>query len=422
MVSLAGVRRRAPAVAALSTVLLVLASWWSKARCDPPAGWQGGRQFTQYCYSDLVPLWYGRGLAEGAGPYGAEPLEYPVVLAVRIWLAARGAHLLPGGVDLGDFLAVSAGIAAAEALAVLLLLRRAGLPPARLWWWAAAPALVSYALYNWDLLPVLLLVGAVVAHREGRDGLSGALAGLGVATKLFPGFLVPLVVIACLRQGRRRDAVRHVGAAAAVVVAVNLPAAVLAPQGWRRFLELNRERGPHIDSLWSLLSRVTGVEVSVGALNLLGPALLLAGGVLVVAVGVRRLPPDRTWQLVVPLLVVFLLTNKVFSPQYFLWLVPLMALTLRRAAPFVAAVVADVVVLAVELPFLGGRAGHEPVLPYALMGTAAALRAAALLWVAVEVVRGQTLAVEVVRGQTQESSHIRQDDASASSGTPASTG
>jgi hypothetical protein len=397
---------------ALSTLLLVAASWWSKARCRPPGGWQDGAQFTQYCYTDLVPLWFARGLDDGAGPYGEQPLEYPVVLAVRIWLAARGAHLLPGTAEVGHFLAVNALLTAVEALAVLLLLGRARLAPSRLWWWAAAPPLVTYALYNWDVLPVLLLVAAVVAHREGRDGLSGALAGLGAAAKLFPGFLVPLVVLARLRQGRRRDAVRHGAAAAGALVAVNLPAALLAPDGWGRFLELNRERGPHIDSLWALLAQLTGLELGAEALNVVGPLLFLAGSVLVVALGIRRLPPDRTWQLVVPVLVVFLLTNKVFSPQYFLWLVPLMALTLRRTAPFLLAVVGDLVVLAVELPFLGGRAGFDPVLPYALMGTVAALRAAALTWVA----------VEVVRGQTQESSSIRHDEPSASSGTPASTG
>jgi hypothetical protein len=396
----------------LSTVLLVAVSWWSKAQCAPPAGWATGRQFREYCYSDLVALWFLRGLDEGAGPYGDEPLEYPVVLAVRIWLAARAADLLPGPVGVSDFLGANALLTAVEAVGVLLLLHRAGLSHRRLWWWAAAPALVSYALYNWDVLPLLLLVAAVVAHREGRDGLSGALAGLGAAAKLFPGFLVPLVVLARLRQGRRADALRHGAAAAAVVVAVNLPAALLAPDAWRRFLELSRERGAHVDSLWMLVSKLTGLAFPVSTLNLLGPALFLVGATVVVVAGVRRLPSDRTWQLVVPVLIVFLLTNKVFSPQYFLWLVPLMALTLRRAAPFVVAVVADVAVLAVELPFLGGRAGFEPVLPYALMGSVVALRAAALTWVA----------VEVVRGHTQESRSMRHEERSSASATPARTG
>ena len=405
-------RRAEDATLLLGTLVLVAVGWWSKRRCLVPGDWQQGRQFTSYCYTDLAPLWFSRGLADGTGPWGAEPLEYPVLLTAQAWAAARLTHLLPGPATVSSFLDVNAVLAAAQAVGVLLLLRRAGVGVPSRAWWAAAPAVGFYALYNWDLLPVLLLVAAVVAHREERHALSGALAGLGAAAKLFPGFLVPFVALGLLRRGRSGSAARHVGAAVVAWSVVNVPAYLAAPQAWLRFWELNSARGAHVDSLWELLRRITGIAVSTETLNVLGPTLLAVGALSVVAVGVRRLPAEDTWQLVLPLLVVFLLTNKVFSPQYFLWLVPLMVLCRTRPAPLLAAVLADVAVFAVELPVLGGRAGVEPSLPYAALGAAVALRAAALLWVA----------ADVLQGQDQESSHRRRSTASSGSGRPVQTG
>ncbi len=380
-----GVRTDRAVVTVVALVVLA-GGWWAKARCLG-GGWTGGEQFYGYCYSDVAPLWFQRGLDEGSGPYGARPLEYPPVLAVRIWLAAVLAHALPGEATVLTFTVTNGLLVVVEVLVILDLLRRLGLGPRRLLWWAAAPTLFLYAFYNWDTLPIALLLGAVLLHVRGKHTASGVLAGLGAAAKVFPGFLVPLVVLALLARRRPRAALMHGGAAALVFVAVHVPAYLLAPGGWDRFYELSSRRGMHVDSLWYLLVRLGGPELDAAALS---TASLLAFGVsatAVVAFGVRRRRPEDWWQLILPVLVCFLLANKVYSPQYTLWLVPLMALVLRRAAPFIAVVLADLLVHAVEFPHLAGSAGFGDGLPYPVLGLAVALRAAALLWLLVEVVR-----------------------------------
>ena len=68
-----------------------------------------------------------------------------------------------------------------------------------------------------------------------------------------------------------------------------------------------------------------------------------------------RWPAFPRWTLAFPLLVVFLLTNKVYSPQYGLWLVPLFALLLPHLRAFVAFSVADVAVFVTLLVVRSSR-------------------------------------------------------------------
>ena len=57
-------------------------------------------------------------------------------------------------------------------------------------WFALAPTLLIYGTINWDLFAVMLMVLALVAFAERRDGWAGALLGLGAAAKFFPALLL----------------------------------------------------------------------------------------------------------------------------------------------------------------------------------------------------------------------------------------
>ncbi len=106
---------------------------------------------------------------------------------------------------------------------------------------------------------------------------------------------------------------------------------------------------------------------------------------MILAIGTRRRDPSQWWSLALPLLVWFLLTNKVYSPQYSLWLVPLLALSLRSFAPFVAFLVADTLAFAMRFPYLAGVAGVDAETPgYPLYAVAIIVRAGVLAWILVE--------------------------------------
>ncbi len=299
-------------------------------RCLGNGGWEDGEQFHRYCYSDLVALWFGRGLADGRIPYIDQPLEYPPLIGAQVWVTALAARASGGGVV--TFYNLNAGLNAAFVLATLALLRRLRLTTSRQLWWAGAPPLVVYAFLNWDPLPVLLLALAVVLHVGGRDTAAGVAAGLGTAAKLFPALLVPLVVTARLRQRDRLAAARHIAGAAAAWAAVNVPLALVA-RGVEPLLCREPRRGASGATIWALADELDLVQLDRAALTRTSALAFAAGALAIVAIGLRRRAPAATWSLVLPLLAWFLVTNKVFSPQYDLWLVPLLAVLLPALAP-----------------------------------------------------------------------------------------
>ena len=421
-------RRRLPlhwAPWAVLGFLLLLGGWW-KAHCVGDGGWQGGEQFFGYCYSDLITLWFGRGLADGRIPYIDQPLEYPPLIGLQVWITALIARASDGGVI--AFYSFNVGFNAVFVLATLAVLRHLQLPARRQLWWAAAPPVVLYAFLNWDPLAVLLLVVAVALHVRGRDAAAGVAAGLGAAAKLFPALLVPLVVIARLRQGNVGAAARHAGAAVLAWAAVNVPLAIAAPEGWSRFFELSRARGATSATLWALADELDLMRLDRAALNRASALAFAGGAVLILVVGLRRRCPAATWSLLLPLLAWFLVTNKVFSPQFDLWLVPLLALLLPGAGPFFAFVVADLAVFASEFAYLGQRAGFGPFVGYGPLGAAVAIRVGVLVWIISVALRQPLPALSPGASraapdpQRHESSHSRASTTGLGNSTPDQTG
>ncbi len=376
--------QRLPKTVVAVLCLTLALAWFSKSRCLlVDAGWQNGEEYRGWCYTDIYPLWFVERLNAGAVPYLDHPVEYPVLTGAWMWLANQVAAVLPPDVQGQAFLQVTIAMAAACLAGTLVLLHRMGLPPRRLLWYAAAPTLVLCAFVNWDALPVLLSTAAIWLHREDRDVAAGVAAGLGTAAKLYPALLVGLVVVARLRQRRPRAALAHASAAVAVWLAVNLPVYLAAPEGWGRFLELSRTRPADHDSLYRIIEvELRSTSFDVPTLNLVTAALFIVAASAVLIVGVRRRPPADTWQLFLPLLIAFLLTSKVYSPQFSLWLLPLLALALPRPTPFLWFCAADAAVFLVRFPWLGGRQGFTPAPGYGVFAVTIAVRAAVLAWIA----------------------------------------
>ena len=363
-----------PVVVAVAATLgaLALKSW-----CGTPGA--GPDLYLRWCYSDVPPLWFVERLSEGAVPYLDHPVEYPVLTGLWMWLAAVPAS------SAGTFLFwTGLLLAAAAAGTAALLADEVGWSRALAF--AAAPTLLVSGAVNWDLPAVLLATAGLVAHRRARDGLAGALLGLGTAAKLFPGlFLLPLAAAAWRLRGRRAGLTTALAGAVAWW-AVNAPVALAAPESWLRFFELSRERPSDWDALTSVVMRTTGWAPPTPTLNLVTAVAFALGVAAVAAIAVRRDHP-RTWHLAaLPLLAVFLLTSKVYSPQFSLWLLPLFALAFPGWGWLAAFAVADVAVTVTRFPYLanfvdGGLTGAWPWEPFGIALVVRAVVLAGAAWV-----------------------------------------
>jgi uncharacterized membrane protein len=322
--------------------------------------------FSHLCYSDIQYLYAGRGLAENIFPYtpldslpeNKQPrseeearsvsVEYPVLTGLWMGVAGIITHAIgrsPDVTDLGyDVIgtdldvqhdsAIFWGVNAIAFLICLLialaLLVRA--QPRRPWdamLIAAAPTLPLAAMINWDLLAIAFVGAMIWAWATGRPILTGVFIGLGAATKLYPLFFLGPLLVLCLRERRMATWVQTFAAALATWLAVNLPVYLYAPEEYLWFWEFNAGRGPDFGSLW-LVAANYGHWATPDQIN---TTTWIFFGLSCVAVGlIGLLAPrrPRVVQLMFLVVVAFLLVNKVYSPQYVLWILPFAALARPR--------------------------------------------------------------------------------------------
>lgn len=358
-----------------------------------PGGWTDSEQYITGCYSDAVPFWTARQVDKGKIPYLQTPIEYPVLTGAAIWGEGAATHLLFGKrANDGDFLGVVTAVNMALAFLVLWMLWRAGLDRQRLWWWAAAPPLILYVGHNWDMIAVTLAVAALLQARENRLVRASALAGLGVAAKLYPILILPLLGLSALFERERSWGQRLARAAlvtAAAIgawAAVNLPVALAAPDNWAEFYLFSQSRSGTAAGSWDVLSTLGWLVLDTPEKNRYATLAFAIGAAAILALGWRR-HRDRLWLLATPLLAWFLLTNKVYSPQFDLWLWPLLVMTAPRLWPVALFAATGITAYFAEFWFFAGMDGAWPAASSIDIAFAALARALVMLWIIADCLR-----------------------------------
>jgi uncharacterized membrane protein len=280
---------------------------------------------------------YAHEMATGKLPYRDFYDEYPVLAQPLFYVV----HLLPG-----PFVSSFKWTMAVFGAAALVLMIAAMRAPAHRIAVAAgvvgmAPLLVGpIFLDTYDMFPALLTIAAVVAFLHDRERTTYVLLALAVAAKVYPVVIVPIVLVETWDRGGR-DAVRRAFAwFFGVLVLVHLPFAILGPGGLRFSYWTQLKRGLEVESLGgaivlvldrlglysaTLRDQAPGSKDAVGAL----PDLLSVLSTLVVIAAVAWV----TWLYVrgrrdrllaaAAAVTAFVAFGKVLSPQYVVWLVPL---------------------------------------------------------------------------------------------------
>ncbi len=301
-------------------------------------------QYTHACYSDIPHLFVGRGFSDGLVPYfdrlGGDMsyLEYPVLtglfMQVASWLT-----LTPDSDPIQQreqmYWLVNAGMLMICAVVVAVCTARTH--RRRPWdalLVALAPALALTATINWDLLAVALTAAAMLMWSRGRGLAFGVLIGLATAAKLYPVLLLGPLLVLCWRAGKWRAFLMATLGAAAAWLLVNLPVMLAAPEGWKKFYTFSQERSIDFGSFWLVITQRTGKPIEVETVNTASVLLMVVFCACIAGLALAAPRRPRFAQLAFLVVAAFILTNKVYSPQYVLWLIPLAALARPRWRDF----------------------------------------------------------------------------------------
>mgnify|MGYP001026407892 CR=1 FL=1 len=301
---------------------------------------------------------YASQMFQGAVPYRDFPLEYPP-LAI-LFLA------LPGlaGSDLSGYaLSFTVEIVIFDLLGLYLLFAISRLRGLRCGAVFSVYTLSLLALWpvtvtRYDLIPAIIALLAIYTFMRDKTKTSWAILAAGTMTKLFPIVLAPLFLLSSLLHRQYDRVIKGVGAFILTALAITIPFIVLSPRGLVESFTYQTQRGLQVESLYASLLLVgqalhlieIPLEFSFGSVNIAGPLadtlakvslFLLLFSLLVVywyffntmraANHHNSLTPGTgtegqllNFSLLASL--VLIVFNKVLSPQYLVWLYPIVPL------------------------------------------------------------------------------------------------
>lgn len=257
--------------------------------------------------------------------------------------------------------------------------------------------LLEFVLDRFDMIVAVFVIASLMFFAEGRSRMSFLMLAIATLLKVVPAVLFPVLLIALIAQGRRRDAlegaVLYIMAGAAVMAVFWL----VEPDSVTSFLDYNSDRPLQIESvaasflyplsmmgvsdMWIQSADEEGSHLSDNLRGSLpddvASVLLPVTCIAVLAVWAlyawreSRGPSGGIGTMALACLaamLMFLVTNKVFSSQYLLWLVGPVLLVLmtsgRREGRAVLRLTVAVIVLtqlnfAYNVGYLGGGANID---------------------------------------------------------------
>jgi uncharacterized membrane protein len=304
-------------------LLAVIASLFSFAKfsqCESTV-WAGPNQYIHACYSDLPALFSERTFGKGGWVFsgGDQAAEYPALQGLAMWATAKVSP--DGPVSYFNFSAILLALLFTASCYLVYRMK-----PEFAAVYALAPTGILALYINWDLWAIPTMLLAIYWFDRKRKMASAAILAVSIATKFFPIVLLLPVIIIYLRRHQIKSAIQYVAITVGTLIAINLPFALTTPEGWWRFYSMNLDRDADWGSLWYALS-VFGVNLA--NINYLSILTLLIG-VAIVAIFLLQTKEILTLaESSLYIFIVLLSVTKVYSPQYVLWLTPLVLLAMR---------------------------------------------------------------------------------------------
>lgn len=331
------------------------------------------RTLMSECVSDIKIHYVHRGLAEGVGPYDNDPqwrdskyepvvggnnaengvLEYPVGSVYFMQGAAWITHAIHGFPDMDEryemsrsemwetpeirnevmtffwvniFLMSLLFIATIPMIASLTKENRALVIA-----YGLSPLLHLEGYISWDLLTIPTVVAAVYFWEKRKFAWVGFFIGLGTAIKLFPFLMLGAVFTLAVRNREWKSFVYTTVSAVLTWVACNAPAYLQSRELWSFFWEFNMDRGAYNGSWWSAWANIVGESNSLTLINNTFMGFTLVACLAIFVWGLRSKNVPTFAQLSLLIMLAFFFLNKVYSPQYDLFILALLVLSVKTA-------------------------------------------------------------------------------------------
>ncbi len=290
----------------------------------------------------VVDIYYPSALKVRAGaiPYRDFPLEYPLLSLPAVVLPiAFGTDKRTYGLAFAvETMLINAALIVLVAAEVERTSGRSRLAGRLVWYCLFFTALSRMIVSRIDLGPTLMAFWSTSLWYRRKSVAGGILAGLGTLMKIFPGFVTLTAVSWEASQEVGRNFRGALAFAATIAIGLTIWMAI-GGRGAIASLTYHGERGLELESFYAGILMAVGqlwgwkykVPFDHGSYNLVGPwtaGMVKVSGVLMalaVVVTLLRfaLTGYRTpMRFTLAILIATIMTAKVLSPQYFIWLLP----------------------------------------------------------------------------------------------------
>ena len=333
--------------------------------------WYGDRSITD------TPIYYeyaGR-IADGMFPYRDFSLEYPPVAMMLFslprFISGPGYSWFVLAFE-AEMLAFSCGIVAVLSVIAWRQWQSIG---------KLAGVLATYTVFllclgsivelRFDLAAAFLILASVACFVTDRRLAAWLLLGIGLMTKIIPVLIAPLFLISHFRRRQFNQMISGPALMIAAALAVSLTFLLTAPAGLANSFLYHVERPLQLESTWSspllLMARYSGYSVSImnsyGSHNvfssLSSTLAMLSGPVTILALlagyaiywrrsrndGPEKWDSSLVIRFAAVAIAIFIFGGKVFSPQFLIWLLPLIPLIKGRDRGLIVGLFAAVLLL-----------------------------------------------------------------------------
>jgi len=288
---------------------------------------------TYFCYSDIPVFWKTHFLQNHIWPFDfvfipelsktINPVEYPVIIGLVIW--ALSYLTSSTGIPYINYFDINVVFISLLFIVSAFFVHK--IKPKYTLLMVFAPAVIMSLFMNWDMWAVLPSLIAIYYFDKGKHVSSAIFLSVAISAKFYPIVMILPICILLIKSKKFIDLRKFLTVATATYLFINLPIMISNFSGWSYFYKGSFNRGVGYGSIWEVF------ELLGFKLNNVNYYYFLSTSVTFILISIffwRSKNFSNLHEVVFLSVFAFAAFNKVYSPQFVLWLTPLAVLALKN--------------------------------------------------------------------------------------------